>query len=280
MLAEDVEKQIIKELLDELEYDRIILPSLPDVALKVRDVIDSEDATTSKIARVISTDAALTARLIQVANSPLVRGSKEISSIEGAVTRMGITMTRNIVNGLIVKQMFQPTTEVSDKKFRAFWRHSSQVAAICHSLAGFVNLKPDEALLAGLVHDIGTLPVIKYAEDVPELLENELVLDNIIASIHTHFGAAMLKQWDFPASLVAVAAEHEYQQRSHDGGADYVDVVIVANLQSYVGESHPLARVDWNTVPAFAKLGLDTEVQVVDMDDGQSIREIQDILIG
>lgn len=280
MLAEDIEKQIIKELLDELESDRIILPSLPDVVLKVRDVIDSEDVATSKIARIIATDAALTARLIQVANSPLVSGNKEITSIEAAVTRMGSTMTRNIVNGLIVKQMFQPTTEVSDKKFRAFWQHSSQVAAISHSLADFVSLEPDEALLAGLVHDIGTLPVIKRAEDMPELFENEALLDNIIASIHTYFGAAMLKQWDFPASLVAVAAEHEYQQRTHDGVADYVDVVIVANLQSYVGEPHTLARVDWNTVPAFAKLGLDTEMQVVDMDEGRSIREIQDILIG
>ena len=279
MLAE-VKQQIVNELMDELESDKMVLPSLPDVALKVRDAIEADDVTSGKIAKVITTDAGLTARLIQVANSPLVRGNKEITSIEAAVTRMGNAMVRNIVNGLIVKQMFQPTTEVSDNKFRAFWQHSTQVAAICHTLAGFAKLKPDQALLAGLVHDIGALPVIKRAEDMPELLENEEMLDSIIASTHGIIGAAMLKKWDFPETLVAVAAEHENLQRSHDAAADYVDVVTVANLQSYVGEDHPHAQVAWDTVPAFAKLGFDTDVQVVDMDEGQSIHEIQDMLLG
>jgi putative nucleotidyltransferase with HDIG domain len=276
----EMEQQLVKEILDELESDNMVLPSLPDVALKVRDAIEEEDVTSGKIAKVITTDAALTARLIQVANSPLVRGNKEITSIEAAVTRMGNAMVRNIVNGLIVKQMFQPTTEVSDRKFRAFWQHSAQVAAISHSLAGFARLKPDQALLAGLVHDIGALPVIKRAEDMPVLLENEAMLDSIIASTHTKIGAAMLQKWDFPEALVAVPAEHENLTRELDGAADYVDIVTVANLQSYVGEQHPHAQVDWNTVPAFAKLGLDTEVQVVDMDEGQSIQEIQDMLLG
>lgn len=279
MLA-NLEQQIVKELMDELESDNMVLPSLPDVALKVRDVIESDDATSGKIAKVITSDAALTTRLIQVANSPLVRGSKEITSIEAAVTRMGNAMVRNVVNGLIVKQMFQPTTEISDKKFREFWQHSAQVAAISHTLATMARLKPDQALLAGLVHDIGVLPVIKRAEDMPELLENEPLLDSIIAHTHCAISSAMLKKWDFPEALVAVAAEHENLQRAHDGPADYVDVVMVANLQSYVGESHPHAEVTWDSVPAFAKLGLDTEVQVVDMAEGESIREIQDMLAG
>ncbi|NOZ51785.1 MAG: HDOD domain-containing protein [Gammaproteobacteria bacterium] len=275
-----LEDQILSELMDELETDKLVLPSLPEVALKVRDAIEDDDVNTAKIAKVLITDPGLTARVIQVANSPLVRGAKEIDSVETAITRMGSSMVKNVVNGLIVQQMFQPTTEVSDQKFHQFWEHSTQVAAICHALAAFARLKPDQALLAGLMHDIGSLPIIKRAEDVPELLADVAMLDRIIMQAHTKIGEAMLKKWQLPAELIAVAAEHEHLQRDTDNVADYVDIVIAANLQSYIGENHPHAEVDLATIPALAKLGLKADVSIVDMEDtGESIRELQDALL-
>lgn len=276
----NLQEKLLDELMDEVANDKLVLPSLPEVALQVRDAVEDPDVSATKLAKVITMDAGLTARLIQVANSPLVRGSREIDSVEIAVTRMGNTMVRNVVNSLIVQQMFQPTTELSDKKFRQFWQHSSQVAAICHTMAGFAKLKPDQALLAGLVHDIGALPVIKRAEDIPELLDNEEMLDRIINHSHHKIGEAMLTKWEFPETLVVAAAEHDNLKREHDGPADYADLVTVANLQSYVGEDHYMASVDWSTVPAFAKLGLDSEVAVVDMEEkGDEIKELQNALL-
>ncbi len=276
-----LQEKLIEELMDEVAADKLVLPSLPEIALKVRDAVEDPDMTTAKLAKVITMDAALTARLIQIANSPLVRGSREIDSVEMAVVRMGNTMVKNVVNSLIVQQMFQPTTELSDKKFRQFWQHSSQVAAICHALAAFARLKPDQALLAGLVHDIGALPIIKRAEDIPELQDNEAMLNAIIQRTHTEIGKAMLGKWEFPQVLVDAAAEHENLTRQHDGPADYADLVTVANLQSYVGEDHYLANVEWASVPAFAKLGLDTDVAVVDMEaKGEEIKQVQNALLG
>lgn len=278
-MASDLSARVISELMSELDNDKLVLPSLPEVALKIRDTIDDPDVTSASIAKVISTDAALTARLIQVANSPLVRGNRSIDGLDVAVTRMGNTMVKNVVNSLIVQQMFQPTTELSDKKFRAFWEHSTQVAAISHALASFARLKPDVALLAGLVHDIGALPIIKYAEDCEELLADEAALDTVIRETHTQIGKAMLQKWDFPADVIAVAEEHENYQRPGSEKADYVDIVIAANLQSYMGTGHALAQVDFSQVPAFHKLGLSTEVSVVDLDEqGESIREVQQAL--
>lgn len=276
-----LEQKLIDELLEEVASDKLVLPSLPEIALKVRDAVEDPNATTASLAKVITMDAALTARLVQIANSPLVRGSRQIDSVEVAITRMGNTLVKNVVNSLIVQQIFQPTTDMSDKKMRQFWQHSSQVAAICHALATFARLKPDQALLAGLVHDIGALPIIKRAEDIPELLDNEAMLNNIIRQSHTQIGKAMLDKWGFPAEIAEAAAEHENLSRNHDGPADYSDLVTVANLQSYVGEEeHYLAAVEWGTVPAFAKLGLDTEVAVVDMEEkGDEIREVQKALL-
>lgn len=142
------------------------------------------------------------------------------------------------------------------------------MAAISHALASqFTKLQPDQAMLAGLVHDIGALPILSRAEDYPDLLEDEESLDRIINSVHTTIGAEILRKWNFPEELVAVAEEHENLSRNSKGGPDYVDIVIVANLQSLIDTNHQHTDVDWSKVPAFEKLGLQADVSVVDMDE-------------
>jgi len=280
-MSQELEDQIVNELISEIESEQLVLPSLPEVALKVRDALEAEDVSSAELASIISTDAALTVRLMQVANSPLMRSQRKIDSLDMAVTRMGSTMVKNVINGLIVKQLFQPTTEMSEKKFREFWQHSTQVAAISHALASLVKLRPDQALLGGLIHDIGSLPIIKRAEDIPQLLDDEALLDNIIQRAHTQIGKAMLAKWEFPDELVLVAEQHENLQRNHEGVADYVDLIMAANIQSYMGSEHRLAAVTFSEIPAFEKLGLNAEVSVVDMEDkGDAINDVQAALMG
>ncbi len=275
-MSAELKEKILNDLIDELEKGTLVLPSLPEVALKVRDTVDDANASTKELAKVIGTDAGLSARLIQISNSPLLRGTKKIESVDMAVARMGRIMVKNCINSIIVQQMFQPTTEITDKLFREFWEHSTEVAAISQALASFAQQKPDQAMLAGLVHDIGALPIIKRAEDVRELLKNEALLREVIASLHTRIGTALLTKWDFPIEIIAVAREHEDIKRNKSGAADLVDVVIAANLQSYFGKKHPHANVPWSEVPAFARLGIDTEISVIDMEEtGASIKEMQ-----
>ncbi len=278
-MSTDIAKQFLQELLQDLESNSLVLPTLPEVALRVRDAVDDENATIGDIAKVIATDAALSARLIQVANSPLMRANKAIDSLEMAVNRMGMKLVRDMVISMVMEQMFQATAEVTDKKLRQLWEHSVTVAAISHALAAqFTKLAPEQAMLAGLVHDIGALPILTKAEDYPELLENEAALDMIIAKLHPKIGMAILKAWNFPAELVKVPAEHENLERD-SAQTDYVDVVTVANLQSYMGSQHPLAQKDWSNVPAFAKLGLNPEVNVVELEEtAEDIKEAQRLL--
>ena len=262
------EEKFLDDLLNDLENDKLVLPTLPEVALKVRDILEDEDSSLLDVAKVITSDAALSARMIQVSNSPLLRAARAIDTVEAAVTRMGSNMIRNLVTSMVMEQMFQATSDVTDKRLRKIWEHSTEVAAISHALATqFTKLQPDQALLAGLVHDIGALPILSRAEDVPELIEDEAALDRIIASAHTTIGAEILKKWNFPDEMVAVAGEHEDLGRNSKDGPDYVDVVMVANLQSLIDSDHPHTKLDWSTIPAFEKLGLQADVSVVDMDE-------------
>ena len=276
------EEKFLDQLLNDLENDKLVLPTLPEVALKVRDTLEDDEASLVDVAKVITSDAALSARMIQVANSPLLRASRAIETVEAAVTRMGSNMIRNLVTSMVMEQMFQATSDVTDKRLRKIWEHSTEVAAISHALASqFTKLQPDQAMLAGLVHDIGALPILTRAEDMPELLEDEAALDNIISKVHTTIGAEILKKWNFPEELVDVAAEHENLSRDSANGPDYVDIVTVANLQSVIDTDHPLTKIDWTTVPAFAKLGLQADVSVVDMDEtNANIEAARSALVG
>lgn len=279
-MASDIAKRFLQELLTDLEKNQLVLPTLPEVALRVRDKVDDDNATTSDIAKVIATDAALSARIIQVANSPLMRASRKIESVDAAVNRLGMRMVRDLATSMVMQQMFQATSDVTDQRLRQLWEHSTEVAAICHALTGqFTKLSSEQAMLAGLIHDIGALPILTKAEDYPELLQDEQSLDWVIRELHPRIGAAILRSWNFPPELVAVAEHHE-ELGYNSAKTDYVDVVIVANLQSYLGSGHPLGETDLAQVPAFAKLGLSPEVNVIEMEEtGDAIRETQQLLM-
>ncbi|MBE0438578.1 MAG: HDOD domain-containing protein [Gammaproteobacteria bacterium] len=256
------------ELLADLEAGTLVLPTLPEVALRVRDVVDDPEATAGQLADIIITDAALSARLLKVANSPLYRGRVAIDNIQMAVSRLGLSLVRNLVTSLVMEQMFQATSNRLDKYLRELWEHSTEVSAICQVLASKnKNLRTDEAMLAGLIHDIGKLPILMKAEDKPELISNTAALDSVLDSLHTRVGAAILKSWNFPESLIAVAAEHENLNRNSQNGPDLVDLVQVANLQSYFNDDRALNPSDLAKVKAFEKLGIDTEISVSELDE-------------
>jgi HD-like signal output (HDOD) protein len=275
------ENAFLEDLYKAIDEKRLTLPTLPEVALKVRDAVESENSTASKVAEMIATDAALSARLLQVANSPLYRGRNPIDNLQMAVARLGTRLVRSLVVSLIMKQIFQATNDLLDKRFRQIWEQSVQIAAISRVLAqSLPNLDKEQALLAGLIHNIGALPVLTMAEKFPELLENPQELDRVLDAISPRVGQRILQEWGFPDSLTRVPAN--FLDLHYEGGAqaDYVDVVIVARLQTLMGQEHPVNEVDWNTIPAFAKVGLEPEIQIIDIEGvAEDVAEIEHILI-
>ncbi len=279
-MSNEIAENFVNALLRDLDNETLVLPTLPEVALRVRDTLADEDKSLADVSKIITTDAALSARLIQVSNSPLLRTNRTIDSVEAAVTRMGSNMVRNLVTSIVMEQMFQATSDATDKRLRNLWEHSTQVAAIASALTTqFTKLKSDMSLLGGLVHDIGALPILSRVEEVPEILENTALLDKIIAETHCRIGQRILDKWNFPPELVAVAAEHEDLSRNSGGDIDYVDIITVANLQSMIGSDHPHTQLDWNTIPAFQKLGLTADVNVIEMDEtSEEIAAMQNAL--
>lgn len=260
-------ERIEQDLIHAIEDDQLVLPTLPEVALRVREAAEDPNVSIPALCRVIGEDAALTARIIKVVNSPLLRTSRDINDLQSAVGRLGINYTANLATGLAMEQMFQATTDVVDRTLREVWTRSTEVAAISHVLCRhYTRLMPDQATLAGLVHLIGVLPILTYAEEHGALLGDSITLNHVIERLHPRLGERILRAWQFPAALSAVPGD--YLDFTRDSPkADYVDIVQVAHLQSHLGSSHPCTALDWSSIPAFAKLGIDPAQLTEDNED-------------
>lgn len=252
----------------ELSANRLVLPTLPDVALKVREQLNESNVNAEQLARVIMTDAALSARLIQVTNSPLFRGTTEVTSIQMAVTRLGAKTIVSLVTSIIMQQIFAPKSDLLADYFVSIWKHSVNVSSISRALASFVpHLNAEEAMLAGLLHQIGKLPILFLIEKIPEFKNSPSRLNVLLEKAHPAIGKIIMDTWFFPNELKRVPSEYIEFHRDTDPKADYVDVVQVAFLESIINSDHPANRIDRTTVPAFAKLGLKPDMDVLEIKD-------------
>ena len=253
--------KVYKAINKSIEADKLVLPTMPEMALKVKEVANDENSSIQELGKVIASDAALTARLIKVSNSPIYRGSQEIEDLNMALMRLGMATTSSLAIGLAMEQMFQATTDIVDKRLRQVWNESAEIAGICNLLCKHkTKLRPDQATLAGLTHLIGVLPVLSFAEEYPQLLRDGVTLDNIINEIHPLIGTRILEAWDFPSEIQNVPKEYMNYARSV-GQADYADIVTVGMLQSFIADGRDLSDIDFKSITAFDRLGLDPDIE-------------------
>lgn len=274
-------KQIKQDIIHALENDDLVLPTLPEVALQVRDVAENVTSSISDLTKVLGRDAALSARMVKVANSPLIRASVPVSDLSTAVSRLGIDLTSNLAMGLAMEQMFQATSDIVDKHMRTCWSKSIEIAASCQVLARhFTDLQPDQALLAGLTHQIGKLPILSFAENNENLLNDAFALSKVLNVLHPSLGSYILKMWDFPEELISVPKNYLLFERDVTQ-VDYADLVQVATLQSYAGTEHPYTKLDWTQISSFDRLGLDPTTLIAEMEEvHEEITETQGALGG
>lgn len=251
-------EQFVEQLIEDIAQNRLEVPTLPEVALRVRKLIDDPNANAVQVAKAISADAALSTRMMQVANSVMFTGMSQVDNVRAAVNRLGLAIVRNMVVVIATKSLYSPELpKFARLRMQELWKHSTKVAALSNVLAKrYKHLRPDEAMLGGLIHDIGTLPILMRAAKYPELGQDPVTLQKIIDRLHGDIGRLILQAWHLPQELVDVAATHEDMLRISFDKVDYVDIVTVANLHSYLGTPHRLAQLDWSILPVFNRLKL------------------------
>ena len=272
-------KEFIESVREDLHNNKIYLPTLPALALEALLVINDVDSSAADLQKVISRDAALTARLIRYANSPLYRGLNTITTIKPAITRIGFQRVKNAVYAVSMKEVFRTSVKVIERRMDKLWAHSVKVGAQAAMLAKKLpGMDADVALVAGLVHDIGHIPLLIKACDYELLINKPEVLDKILHKLHTQLGGSILKLWKFDEQIIAAASEHENLTRDPgDAPIDYVDIVQVANILAHEGTDHRLADIDRSQIKAFARLH-QVEANTDDDGDQQDTQQVEEVL--
>lgn len=252
-MAQNEMHPALDELLTALDDGTLALPALPDMAAKVLNLIDDPNASADQIIRVISGDPVISAQLVKNANSAAFADKQPVANLSSAVSRLGFRMLRNLVLNISLSQSFRSKNPTINRQLQAALSHSREVAVNSYVLAQQQrHLKPDQAMLAGLMHNIGILPLCLFIEQRhPELPDD--AIENLILKTHWRLGSRLLQSWKFPEEFVEAAGCHEDLQRDSGSNlADYTDIVTIANMLK-----PSLVRVTpWENIVAMRKLNM------------------------
>jgi len=271
--------EFVTNLGEELNSGNLEIPAFPDVAVRIKNALADPEVTADHVARVVGSDAIFSARLLKVANSAMVNGAgSRIADIRMAVTRMGFKMAYNTAVAIAVDQLLHSNTgEALRPYLEDLWQHSMNVGALSYVIAKkLTKINPDEAMLAGLLHDIGKYYILTRSEQYPVLFSEPRMLDDIMRKWHTSIGRKILETWNFSEDIAQATEDHETLDRMHFGPSNLSDVVMIANLFAQNGELQPPAELDWENIPALKRLDINNETASDIIDESRE--QIQSVI--
>ncbi len=254
---EHEEDRILYELILELQQGNFVLPSLPSVATKIRETVADENSGADDIARVIMADPSIAAKIIKASNSALYQRRKKAEDCKTAVVSLGTKVTVQLVTSFALKELFNTSNPMLEKRMKKLWEHSIEIAAISYVLAKVTpGFDSEHAMLAGLIHDIGNIAILNKATDHPLIMDSEEHLDKVIHKMHAQVGSSILRRWDFSEDFISVTDETENWMYDENEKPNIIDIVNMAHLHSYIGSSQQRDVPIIDQTPAFHKLAL------------------------
>ena len=193
------------------------LISLPDIYIKLKELMDDPDFTMVEVALLVGRDPAMATRFLRVVNSPLYRRIRKIETVSHAVSLLGIREVHDIVLRASVAEAFEGIqTDVMDMK--KFWQRSFYCAVMTKQLALKCGItESDRLFVIGLLHDIGHLFMyMAIPEESQQAILNAKKLERPLFQVerellgfdYAKLGGYMMRQWDLPKSLQAVTCFH------------------------------------------------------------------------
>jgi HD-like signal output (HDOD) protein len=258
--AHDEAFAFVQELAAELNKGKVDLPSFPDIAMRVRQVLADEQVPTDKVVRVISSEPALAAQLLRIANSRALNGTgKALTDLRTAVARMGFNMVRSAAITFAMAQLKKiDALKGLEKPLEQLWQRSAAVAAMSYVVArrhGSVN--PDTALLAGVLHGIGRLYILTRSARHTALFADPASLNEVIRDWSAPIAKALLENWAMPPEIVTAVSEYEDFTREHTGPADLTDVLTVSSLLAVYKQWPESIELNLQDVSACERMRMD-----------------------
>ena len=264
-LADDLDTAtftFVNTLATDISSGEFELPCWPEIVVQIKRALENDECSVEQLVRLIGSEPVLAARLLKVVNSELHHGREPINDLRTIVNRLGVDVVRGVAISLAAGQSCHGHDLRPVKPYLAeLWQHSVQVAAIAYILAKqYTKISPDEAHLAGLLHDVGKLYVLMRIQDNPVFIDNERTLQEIMDAWHTTIGGEIIESWKFSEELAAAVRDHELYDLEGVHPPNLTDVVSVANLLANRQNAEPRKQVYLSKFPACRRLGLHTMI--------------------
>ena len=201
----------------EIASHAIEIATLPEVTMRIIEVVQDERSTAHDLHQIVRNDPALSARVLRVVNSAFYGLPGQIGSIDRAIMLLGLNAVKNIAIAASIGKMFKSSVICDDFTGKDLWTHSVAVGATNKLIASAAGMSlPDEAFLTGLIHDIGLVAVMQcHAEDIQKIVDltksgvpYRKAEEKIIGANHQEIGIALTTKWKFPRSFQFVTGFH------------------------------------------------------------------------
>lgn len=264
------------------------LPSLPEQYDKIMQELQSEDPSLQKVAEIVESDVAMSAKILQLVNSAFFGLARHLSSPAEAAMYLGVDVLKSLVLTTGVFSQFDDVV-ISTATLKSIWNHSTQVGGLAKKIAleqSGDKMISDYALMGGLLSNVGKLVIAaNFPEQFVEVAnaaaggkahECELEAD-IIGHSHTDIGAYLIGLWGLPNPVIECVAYHHNPADCVDAGFTPLTAVHVATtiIDANGGQELPGLDNDYieklgltEKIPKWVKLHGELELKEQESDDG------------
>lgn len=251
----------VTELTRELNKGTVELPSFPDIANKVKRVLEDDNASSATIARVVSSEPGLASRVLKMANSAANARGTAILDVPRAIGRLGHAAIRTLAISFAMQNIMD-SRSVAELKIHLnkLWNHSVHVSAIARALAQRIDgVDPDEAMFVGLIHDVGKLYMLTKIEAYPVLFGDNDSICELLDTWHVAISQSIVENWEFAQPLIDAVALHEDSDISSGAPVGLADVLCAANILSNVLDDKAVSEFDFAACAPFRRVDLTPE---------------------
>ncbi|AXS78928.1 HDOD domain-containing protein [Dechloromonas sp. HYN0024] len=265
-MASAVTFKILEDIARDLSGNEITFPTFLDITFQVRAALKDPNLNVEQLSKLVGAEPLMSAKIIRMANSVAMNPSgREIADVKSAIVRVGMEAVRTVSFAVAMEQLLkskqmQPFENLS----HMLWEHTSHVAALCRVLARkMAKINGDEAMFAGLVHDLGVFYLMSRAANFPELTNDKVELHGLLVGWHDNIGHALLSAMGLPESVLEAVRDHETER----------EVKAIDNLSNVLYIANKIA----NRTSSWRDAELDGEIDTSMLDtlfDAETLAEI------
>lgn len=224
--------QMLEDIARELSGE-VVFPTYFDAVLRLRKVLQDPNESIAGIAAAVSMEPLISAKLLHLANSVAFNpAGREIVDLKSAITRLGINAVRAAALSMVMTQLLRAKgmatfTEIT----HSLWKHSLRTAAAARIIAkNLTRLNPDEAMLAGLIHDLGAFYMLYRATQYEELRNRPDTVKYLIINWHESIGVSLLNALGIPEEIIDSTVDHDHLRPTPVTIRTLAEVIYVANM--------------------------------------------------